>query len=166
MVDNDPSARFQLRSISELQIPASCYVCGNGNCDAGYVDFGTFVDYHGSFYVCLTCAKQVAELIGWYSPDEVRTTQALMEQLTETNISLTEELSNARPIVNAVRGLAAAHSSSDALDSLVEDAQGHDDDAKVDSKGQPDGKSDAPKPFSGSGYSDASGSSRGNFSVT
>ena len=161
----DPSARIQLRARSELQPPGTCYVCGNGTCDDGYLDFGTFVDFHGSFYLCLTCATQLAEVIGWFSPAEVQTTQALMETLKTENESLMEELNYARPIVDAVRGLAAAKSSSGALDSLVEDAQGHTDDAEASSEGQPDGEPDTPQPFSSTGRSDASGTAKRNFTV-
>lgn len=100
--ENDPSARMQIRSIGELQLPGSCYVCGNGNCDEGYVDFGTFVDYHGSFYMCLICAKQLAELLGYFSPDEVQTTQALLSTYVTENESLKKELDNARPVLDSL----------------------------------------------------------------
>jgi hypothetical protein len=93
---------MQIRSIGELQLPGTCYVCGNGTCDEGYVDFGTFVDYHGSFYLCLICAKQLAELLGYFSPDEVQTTQALLSTYVTENESLKKELENARPVLDSL----------------------------------------------------------------
>lgn len=101
LVENDPSARIQLRRIGELQLPASCYVCGSGNCDAGYLDFGTFVDYHGSFYLCLTCAKQAAEVMGYYSPEEVTSMVQAGNLALEENELITAELEKARERLNA-----------------------------------------------------------------
>jgi len=103
--ENDPSSRMQILSIGQLRNPGTCYVCGSGNCDDGYLDFGTFVDYHGNFYLCLTCAKQAAETIGYFSPEEVALQQSSIERLTKENEELKAELENARPIVAAVSRL-------------------------------------------------------------
>lgn len=84
-IENDPSSRMQVRGRGQLQPPASCYVCGNGSHDGGYIDFGTFVDYHGNFYLCMTCAEQLATTIGWVHPE-------MVEQITKNAATTAEEL--------------------------------------------------------------------------
>lgn len=105
LVENDPSARIQLRRIGELQMPATCYVCGSGNCEEGYLDFGTFVDYHGTFYLCMTCFEQSAAVAGFYSPEEVRTQVGDMEQVLAKNTELIAELEEANEYVASANKL-------------------------------------------------------------
>lgn len=99
VIENDPSARMQLRSRGELVHPGQCMVCGNGTCDEGYIDLGVFFDYEGTMYLCKTCCYQAGETFGMFTPDEVKSQQELIERLTTENASLTEELENVAPIV-------------------------------------------------------------------
>lgn len=114
-IENDPSSRMQVRGRGSLMPPASCYVCGNGSHDGGYIDFGTFVDYHGNFYLCMTCAEQLAMTIGWVSPDLMesvtRTAAETNERLRETE----EELADARKHINSLNDvLTSKYSASNA----------------------------------------------------
>lgn len=99
VIENDPSARMQVRSRGELVAPASCAVCGNGNHEAGYLDLGVFVDFFGTIYLCMTCITQGAETVGMYTPDEVRHLQAQVEGLITDRDQLASELNDARSYI-------------------------------------------------------------------
>lgn len=99
VIENDPSARMQIRSRGELVHPGRCMVCGSGNCDEGYIDLGVYFDYEGTMYLCKTCCYQAGETFGMFTPDEVKSQQELIERLTTENKTLTEELENVAPIV-------------------------------------------------------------------
>lgn len=94
IVENDPSARMQLRSRGQLVAPASCCVCGNATCDEGYLDLGAFVDFHGTLYLCMNCITQGAEVCGMFTPQEVAHFQRQIEGLIKKNETLTKELAN------------------------------------------------------------------------
>ena len=94
---------MQVRSRAELQLPGSCYVCGSGNCDDGYVDFGTFVDYHGNFYLCVTCAEQLAETIGWIHPDIFNQVTKGSADVRDQLRSTESELADARREIDSLR---------------------------------------------------------------
>lgn len=96
VIENDPSARMQLRSLGELVHPGTCMVCGNGNCEDGYIDLGVFFDYEGTMYLCKKCCYQAGETFGMFTPEEVRQTQDLAEKLAQANETLTQELKDAR----------------------------------------------------------------------
>lgn len=104
-IENDPSARIQVRSMGELRAPGTCYVCGSGTCESGYVDFGTFVDYHGNFYLCMTCAQQVADVIGYYSPEEVLTQEGIAADIAQKNLELEKSLEEARNVIDSLNTL-------------------------------------------------------------
>ncbi len=94
-IENDPSARIQFLNIGSLLAPGSCYVCGSGTCEEGYLDFGTFVDYHGSFYLCMTCFKQAAELLGFFTALEAEHLNKQNEELLAHNKELEQKLEEA-----------------------------------------------------------------------
>ena len=108
-IENEPSARIQYRRIGELQLPAQCYVCGNSGCEEGYLDFGTFVDYHGAFYLCVTCFMQGARLLRLFTPEEVETQVSLQEDLLAEIASLTLEVKTAHEYVDNANRMLSSH---------------------------------------------------------
>lgn len=82
-----PSDRVQLIGQGQLMHPGCCALCGSGNSEDGYVDTGIFYDYEGQVYFCVTCATQIANVIGCLAADEVQHLQAL---LAETATQLKE----------------------------------------------------------------------------
>ena len=125
VIENDPSARMQVRSKGELVHPGRCMVCGNGNCDSGYLDLGVFFDYEGTMYLCMSCCTQAGETIGMFTPDEVKSQQELIEKLTHENVQQKEELDYARPIIGSLRSsipylLGSAGPASDVTDFVVQ----------------------------------------------
>ncbi len=89
-----PSDRVQLRSQGELQLPGSCALCGSGNCQDGYLDFNLWIEFLGTFYLCVTCFDQAAKVANYLSPDEAEHIKALNEslgpELTSTKLQLKE----------------------------------------------------------------------------
>jgi hypothetical protein len=117
ILENDPSARMQLRSMGELVHPAACCVCGNGVCEAGYIDLGVYYDYEGQMYLCKTCLYQAGETFGMFTPDEVKIIQDQLVSITNENEKLKEELEElerVRPIVSVIEsGIAAIAATGD-----------------------------------------------------
>ena len=124
-IENDPSARMQVRSRGELRHPGACMICGNGTNDDGYVDLGVFFDYEGTMYLCMTCALQLAELIGCVLPDQIKIFEAKVESLSGKNDELHKELDNAQHHVDTVNALLRSKflSSGDLISVAVEDDQ-------------------------------------------
>lgn len=104
-IENDPSARMQLRTRGELQHPGSCMVCGSGVCDLGYVDLGVFYDYEGTMYLCHACVTQAAEIIGMFTPEQVESQRQLLDDLTSQNAQYKDELDRVRPVISALEHL-------------------------------------------------------------
>lgn len=158
---------MQILPIGSLQLPGTCYVCGNGTCDEGYMDFGTFVDYHGSFYLCVLCVKQAAETIGYFSPDEVHTTKSLMETIVADNERLTKELANARPILDSLSDFyrttiqPSSILSSDTAESVDESRPFSQDD----NEGPESAESDSTESDNRSGRSNSGRATKRNFTV-
>lgn len=122
VIETSPSDRMQVRSLGELQHPASCMICGNGNCDDGYLDLGVFFDYEGTMYLCMTCARQAGETIGLYTPEEVKQIISHGEELATKVAELTSELEDARPAIDYLRRFTdtSAHAYGIALDPTVQ----------------------------------------------
>jgi len=99
VLENNPSAKMQVRSRGQLVAPACCCVCGNATCDDGYLDLGAFVDFHGTLYLCMTCVYQGAETCGMYTPAEVKHHQNQIEALLAEKETLTSELTDARTYI-------------------------------------------------------------------
>lgn len=104
-IENDPSARMQLRSRGELRHPGACCICGNGTNDDGYVDLGVFYDYEGTMYLDMTCALQIATLIGCVSPEEIKIFEKKVEELAKKNDELRKDLDDAQHHVDTVNAL-------------------------------------------------------------
>ncbi len=72
--------------------PASCMVCGSGNCEEGYVNLGVFYEYEGTMYLCFNCLVQAAEIIGCLTPAEAKVNHELATDATSKNVELLEKL--------------------------------------------------------------------------
>lgn len=159
VIENDPSARMQLRTRGELVHPGRCMVCGNGNCDEGYLDLGVFFDYEGTMYLCFLCCTQAGETIGMFTPEEVKSQQELIEKLTIQNAQQGDELDHARPIVsiftNALDDLAnsgflptaiASEAAEAIADVTSEESAANEQDAETVTAGPDAGESEPAKP--------------------
>jgi len=114
VLENNPSARMQIRSRGQLVAPACCCVCGNATCEEGYLDLGAFVDFHGTLYLCLLCLTQGAETAGMFTPAEVKHLQDQIAALLAEKETLTSELTDAQSyIANFDRLLRTALAPSD-----------------------------------------------------
>lgn len=166
LVENDPSARVQFRRLGELRSPASCYVCGSGTREEGYLDFDTFIDYHGNFYLCVECAKQCANVMGWISPEEAATQIDLAESLLTKNAEL-EETNERLNLELAVFNDALANINLARAGSVSGDSneQGDPDPASV-TEGSKDRKPELKKSVKSTGRTDSSGSVKRHFTST
>ena len=100
VIENNPSAKMQVRSRGQLVAPACCCVCGNATCDEGYLDLGAFVDFHGTLYLCMTCITQGAEICGMFTIKEVDILQGQLERLLADNTTLASELIKANEYIS------------------------------------------------------------------
>lgn len=120
VIENNPSAKMQVRSRGQLVAPACCCVCGNATCDDGYLDLGAFVDFHGTLYLCMTCVYQGAETCGMFTPAEVSLLLKQVEELLAEKEQLTSELNDAHAhISNFDRLMRAAFSTGGVLDTIA-----------------------------------------------
>lgn len=126
MFNHTTSDRMQVLGRGDLRPPGTCLHCGSGNCDEGYVTLDTFVDMHGECYICITCTRQLCELIGALLPEEAT---ALQHDKLEVDLKLaqaTEELkvANERVTVftDAIR-VAGGSALVNALSSMASDAE-------------------------------------------
>lgn len=99
-IENDPSARMQVRSRGNLVAPASCMVCGNATCDEGYLDLNVFIDFHGTCYLCMNCITQGGETVGMYTAEQVAHFTAQIESLLADKEALASELANAQSYID------------------------------------------------------------------
>ncbi len=90
--EHTPSDRVQVRSQGELQAPGACALCGSGNCEDGYVDFGLWLDFHGTVYLCITCTEQIIGVLGALTLDESKQLTETNNELIVANRELTEEI--------------------------------------------------------------------------
>lgn len=162
VVENDPSARMQIRTRGELRHPGTCLECGSGTCDEGYLDLGVFFDYEGQMYLCKVCVFQAGETFGMYTPAEVESQQELNAKLMLENAHLTEELNNAAPIIDAwQRAIDAARAVSLSDDSSEQESEGSDSDAKGTPSGTENGEPVTEESVKGSERSGSGGAKRG-----
>lgn len=127
--ESDPSDRILIRSRGELNHPGSCMVCGGSDEERNYVDLGVFYDYEGNCYLCDICGTQVGEVLGLFTPDEVKDTLKNLSDALERIASLEAELEHARPIMDSIRSLglidaSAARAALDFADASNEELQG------------------------------------------
>jgi hypothetical protein len=85
----------------DLLAPGSCALCGSGNSDEGYVDTGIFYDYEGQVYFCITCTRQIAEVIGCLLPEEANILREQANEVAKANAKLTLELEAANERLRA-----------------------------------------------------------------
>ena len=93
-IENDPSARMQLRSRGQLVAPACCMVCGSSDTERAFLDLGVFIDFHGTCYLCELCLTQAAEILGMFTADQVSIMSTVGEKLLTEKEQLAEELRN------------------------------------------------------------------------
>ena len=92
MFEQSPSGKVKFLALGELPPPGSCFVCGSGNREEGYVDTGIWLEYIGEGLICHTCVIEIGEVIGMMIPAEVRHLQELAEKTATENAQLKEEL--------------------------------------------------------------------------
>jgi hypothetical protein len=101
---NTTMDRFQILSISELTYPHKCATCGSfsGDNNKRYVDFGCFVEFYGTVYICTECfTGAIGQL------DLIPTVQyeAALTQITELKAVVTTLIAENRTLRDAVDSL-------------------------------------------------------------
>lgn len=107
MFEHSPSDRMQLAGLGELVHPASCMVCGSGNCEEGYVSLGVWYEFEGTQYLCRTCCVQAAEILGCLIPEEATVLQDLVEATTTELAAIKEELKDTHERLTIYDGVIA-----------------------------------------------------------
>ena len=86
-----PSQRVQVVPFPQA-LPGKCALCGAADHDnRNYVDFGLQVDFYGSVLLCGFCIKDIAEALGYLSPDDAEHNIEIMNDHIRENIRLTSE---------------------------------------------------------------------------
>lgn len=102
--------------LGELPPPASCFICGSGTVEAGYLNLGVWVDYVGNLLICIPDLIKAAEKVGCLAPSINKMLNENLESLAKDNEVLREqnEKINERLTLfdNALRSIAAGDVSS------------------------------------------------------
>lgn len=128
--DHTVSDRMQVVGRGDLRPPGTCLHCGSGNCEEGYVDLDRFIDYEGDSYLCMTCVRQMIEMVDGCLPEDF---MRLMQEKLELEVALnttSERLSDANErlavydsvLANAVASV-TADDSSDTSDSVQSESE-------------------------------------------
>lgn len=171
----EPISRMKLRSMSELQHPSACRVCGNGAYEEGYVDIDVYFEFEGWTYLCLSCLTEAAEAGGMLSKEESEHLKKVNESFAEENKTLRTLLEAANERLKHFDAILADYASSndlpthvpDAKDSETDNASGEptnsdSDRAPNDGEGH---KSKSTEPNAGSRPAKSNGSARSNITI-
>lgn len=94
--------RFQILSSNQLIAPGKCAGCG-GITKRRFVDFGLELDFYGVVYLCLdVCFVEVANQIGFLSPEQAVAMQAELQGFVEENIDLKQKLETLSHVESAI----------------------------------------------------------------
>lgn len=96
--------RFQLLEFSQLQGPHRCAVCGSFSGDGGkkFIDFGLYVDFYGTVYICTGCFIGASSVVGYAS--QAKYSEALT-QITEYQAVVASLIDENRSLRNAMDSL-------------------------------------------------------------
>lgn len=147
MFNIDPSGKFKLVAKGYLAPPASCLSCGNGSCEEGYIDCGSYIDYYGQVYLCWFCAIQLAETFGCVIPEDVAKMEETLTEALNSRAVLEEELRVANERISAYNLIIGPISvPSESSDSPASDGDEDEPDTPLDFEGSDDGEPVTPEP--------------------
>ncbi len=113
--NHSPSDSMQVMGLGELPPPASCFVCNNGNCEAGYLNFGVWAEYIGNLLICATCLIKAAEKMGCLAPSVKDLFEKSIDGLQALAKQREEELGHANERLAALSVIARGALGSDSL---------------------------------------------------
>lgn len=92
--------------------PGKCVICGKSEHEKGFIDPRLDFDFHGTLYFCADCGGEIANVLGYISPEQAIMLAKHVQQLErELEIhrdallnleSAVEDLTNYRMLRNAV----------------------------------------------------------------
>lgn len=86
-------------------LPGSCKGCGSGSPEKGpFIDTEFHEEFHGRVYYCHECASQIAQLLGFISPEQADTLIKENVDLAQANFALKVQNEN---LGKAIDGLVA-----------------------------------------------------------
>ena len=84
-----------------VSLPGSCFFCGSASRES-YIDTTLSIEFHGAFYICNICAKNIGTLVGMMDEDKA----ILLRQENESLQGKIEELTLAlKAAEESIRGL-------------------------------------------------------------
>lgn len=96
--------RFQVLNENQLIAPGKCAGCG-GVTNRHFIDFGLELDFYGVVYLCLeTCFTEVANQIGFISPEQAESLKKQILVGNEANAVLLTQLGALENVRDAIAG--------------------------------------------------------------
>jgi hypothetical protein len=92
MFEQSPSDKVRFLGLGDLPSPGSCFICGSGTREEGYVDCGLWLEFIGEALICHTCVIQIGEVIGMMIPEEVKVIHDTAAGLASENAKIKLEL--------------------------------------------------------------------------
>ncbi len=119
--NHSASDSMQLLGLGELPPPASCFICNNGNHEAGYLNFGVWAEYIGNLLICTSCLTKAAEKIGCLAPSVKTLMEKSIVGLQELAQDRIDQLEQATNEINALRTIARSALGNDGItDAVIE----------------------------------------------
>lgn len=86
-----------------LALPAKCYYCGTSEPDRGpWLDTGIEIEYYGVVYYCTLCMNDLANKMGYITPEVADELKLQVLELTSSNLSLQERCSALEYAIHAL----------------------------------------------------------------
>jgi hypothetical protein len=103
MIRFNSAGRVQAIEGMYLVHPGTCLLCGKVP-DSGveyFASLGVELEYFGACYLCQACCAEIADFIGFVSPDNAEELQTANDNLYEANKKLHRSLQTAKGLLDA-----------------------------------------------------------------
>lgn len=107
------SDSMKLQGLGEIPHPANCFICGTGNCEAGYLNTGIWHDFVGNLLICVPDLIKMAEKVGCLAPSVNELLTQSNKDLVKANAELTEQNEKLNGKIRSYRDILTSDAGSD-----------------------------------------------------
>lgn len=107
--------RFQILSYNELQYPHKCGTCGSfsGDNNKRFIDFGCWVEYYGTVYICTECFLGAVSLLEVVPAKQLKAAEDQVRELKAVVTTLISENRTLRDAVDSLRNIDRSYPNTD-----------------------------------------------------
>lgn len=103
MIRFNSAGRVQAIEGMYLAHPGTCLLCGKvpDNSQEYFASLGVELEYYGVAYLCQACCHEIADFVGFVSPDNAEELRTANDNLFEANKKLHRSLQTAKGLLDA-----------------------------------------------------------------